>query len=763
MSGTSRPGGSVSGAAATAPRQRATDGCTISKLLIASQLNSPPAYLAVLWGLLFAISGFGGDAREAAAHPVQSDDIRIDGILDEPVWREHPSIGEFVQVEPQEGAPPTEPTQIRLLYDEDTLYIGIFCHDSSPETILATKMSRDARLFSDDNIEILLDTFHDGRNAYFFQTNPNGAMVDGRITENSFPNIEWDGIWLVRAAVVDDGWTAEFAIPFKTLAFRPGDNSWGFNASRRLARIREESRWASASLDIRFTQVSRAGSIEGLQGLSQGAGLDIKPYGLLGYTRDAEAQDQSRILANAGVDIFYRVTNNLISSTTVNTDFAETEVDTRQVNLTRFSLFFPEKRAFFLEDAGVFEFGILDGGGGGRRRAPDLIPFFSRRIGLVEDEVIPLRFGQKLTGKVGRFDVGALYTMTGETDTLGRQNLFIARTKANFLRESYVGAIVTHGDPTGEADNSLIGVDLKLATSNLWNTGKILRMTAYGTKTQTPGLEGRDTAYGFETSYPNDFFDASYQWQTVGENYNPMLGHVRRAGVRKNSVRTNVNPRPEIWNIRQVRIGFELTHFYNLVHQATETRALEITPFRFELNDGQRFQYEVQPSFERLFEPFEIRDDIAIPTGDYSFTMHRLSYRTASNRMWQFDADYQFGSFFGGDSKELSTEFEWGNAHISTQFELQQYWVRLQQGDFNTRLALFRFDYSFNPLMTLSNNIQYDTDSGNIGVQSRLRWIIKPGNEVFLVLNHSWQESVLNRFEPLQTDIRAKLNYTFRF
>ncbi len=310
-----------------------------------------------------------GDARTAAAIRISSGDVRVDGILDEPIWSEHPDIGAFVQVEPFPGQPPTEPTRVWVAYDSDTLFLAVHCYDSSPQRILATQMSRDARLFGDDNFEFLLDTFGDGRGAYYFQTNPLGAMVDGRISENSFPNTNWDGIWMVKAAIVDDGWTAEFEIPFKTLGFRPNLDTWGFNAGRRLARVREESRWASASLDIRFNQVSMAGQITGLEGMSQGIGLDIKPYGLIGYNRDMEAEKRTHILRDGGADIQYRITANLVSSTTFNTDFAETEVDTRQVNLTRFDVFFPEKRAFFLEDAGIFDFGLTGSGRGFRMRA----------------------------------------------------------------------------------------------------------------------------------------------------------------------------------------------------------------------------------------------------------------------------------------------------------------------------------------------------------------------------------------------------------
>ncbi len=692
-----------------------------------------------------------------------TEQIRIDGILNEAVWREGPTIGELVQTEPRPGEPPSEPTEIRLSFDQQALYIAVYCLDSLPEALVAKQMSRDARLFSDDNIEILIDTFHDRRNAYFFSTNPIGAMVDGRITENRREDTNWDGIWNVETRVVDDGWIAEFEIPFKTLAFHPNNDIWGFNVSRQLGRLRESSRWASPSLDIEFTQVSMAGAIDGLFDMTQGIGLDIKPYGLVGFSRDIEGAGRTRVPADVGGDVFYRVTANLMSSTTFNTDFAETEVDTRQVNLTRFSLFFPEKRTFFLEDAGIFEFGISGRGGGFRRRAPDIIPFFSRRIGLVDDQPVPIRVGQKLTGKVGVFDVGLMDVVTGDSPEAAGQNLFVGRTKANFWSQSYVGALLTHGEASGETDNNLVGVDMKLATADFLKSGKNLELTTYGSKTSTPELRGNDMAYGVQVSYPNDLVSATYQWQQIGENYQPALGYVRRSGVRKNFLRASLRPRPERWNIRQVQFTVDFAQYYNLAHRDVETRTLQITPFELEFDGGERFEYRVTPTLETLFEPFEIRDDISIPVGDYSFVNNRLSYRSPGNKPWQYDIEYQFGSFFTGSTDELSTELNWRNANITASFELQQVWVRLREGNFNTQLALFRFDYSFSPLTTLSNFVQYDADSENVGLQSRLRWILKPGNEIFLVLNHSWQRSFLDRFESLHTDVRAKVSYTIRF
>ena len=710
----------------------------------------------------FQFSLFAGSARVASAYPFSSEDIRIDGLLSESVWDEVPPIGEFVQVEPRSGAPPTQSTEVRVAYSRDALYIGVRCLDDQPRKILATNMSRDARLFSDDTIEILIDTFNDGRNAFYFQTNPLGILVDGRITENRFPDNNWDGIWYVRSQVLEEGWSAEFQIPFKTLSFQAKNDTWGFNVERRVGRTRERSRWASPSLDIRFHSVAMAGAIEGLYGFTQGVGLDIKPYGLAGYSRDLEEEDTSRPLRDGGVDIFYRVTSNLTSSTTVNTDFAETEADARQVNLTRFSLFFPEKRSFFLEDAGIFDFGIASStvGGGGT----DMLPFFSRTIGLVDNEPVPIRFGQKLTGKVGRFDVGLLDVMTGATGTVARQNLFVGRAKTNFWSQSYFGALITNGEPTGERDNSLLGLDMKLATANFLKTNKNFAVSLYGAKTWTPEVEGKDTAYGFKVEYPNDLVSASLEWLNMGQNYNPALGYVQRdGGLRKTSVKSGLNPRPEAWGIRQLGFSFAFTRYQNLTFGEDETRNIEITPLELSFDSGSRFEYQISPTFERLIEPFDIRNDISIPAGDYSFNAQQLSYLSAFNRSWRYRVDYEFGSFYTGNSKQLRTEFVWDSSKMGASFDLRQYWVRLREGNFTTRLALMRINYSFSPLITLSNFVQYDTDSRNIGLQSRLRWIVRPGNEVYLVLNHAWQEDALDRFASIRTDVRAKLSYTFRF
>jgi hypothetical protein len=712
--------------------------------------------LSALPGLLLILSPtWSADTRRTTAVRT-SEKIRIDGVLDEDVWKHSATIGEFIPVL-FPGRPPTEPTEVRVAYNDQSLYIAVRCFDSSPKTIFASTLTRDASFWTDDDIEIVLDTFHDHRNAYFFAVNSAGAMTDGKIVENYNNDINWDGIWYAKTRIDEQGWTAEFEIPFKTMAFKPGAGTWGFNVERTVARINEESRWEAARADASVNTLSRAGDLEGLEGMSQGLGLTIKPYGLLGVNRDIARFDPVKPVREGGADIFYRITSNLLSSTTINTDFAETEVDTRQVNLTRFPLLFPEKRDFFLEDAGVFQFGLPT-------NASALIPFFSRRIGLVEGETTPILLGEKLTGNVGRLMLGILDVKTRDSDVAPGRNFVISRARYGFWKQSYVGGIFTNGDPTGHTDNSLAGADMSLATSNIFGSGENFDLSMFGAKTNTPDVRSRDFAYGAQARYPNDLVNLGYSWQAIGENFNPQLGYVRRRGVRISSLTSKLGPRPQVWNLRQVTFGFNFDNYYSTVHNAVESRYYTFTPLGLSFHTGQRLQYNLTSNFERLFQPFGIHKGITLPQGDYSFIQHAVSFRSSSNRPLTYSIEYDKGAFYSGDSDQLIGTLSWRkSAHLTTGFELRQYWVRLKEGDFNTSLAIFRFNYSFNSRLHLTNFVQYDTDTRNVGWQSRLYWIIQPGNEVYVVFNHEWQENPLDRFEAVRSDARVKLNYTFRF
>jgi hypothetical protein len=691
--------------------------------------------------------------------------IRVDGVLDEEVWRANKPIGPFTQAEPDEGQPPREPTDVWLAHDDRALYIAVWSHDREPDKIFTTTKARDARPYDDDSLEIVIDTFLDRRNGYYFQLNAAGSLSDGRIVENRLTDVSWDGIWDARTRIDADGWVAEIEIPFRTVSFKPDSTSWGFNIERTIARYNEESRWAGAVLDSTIHAVSRCGVIEGLEGLTQGIGLDVKPYALLGVNRDLTRVDHLKLAREAGADVFYRITANLLSSTTVNTDFAETEVDTRQVNLTRFPTLYPEKRAFFLEEAGVFQFGLPSS-------SSSLIPFFSRRIGLVGGGTVPILVGEKLTGKVGRLEMGFLDVATrdsggdaGAPEILGR-NFTVGRVKYSLGgRQSYVGAIVTHGEPTGKTDDALYGVDMSIATSNFLRSRKNFDFTLYGLKTRTPGVDSRDYSYGAQVRYPNDRINLSYSWQDIGENFDPRLGYVRRRGVTVNSALAQYRPRTQNNRfVRQATFSFGFDDYYNTRLDNTESRSYSVSPFSLLFHGGERLSYTVTHEFERLFEPFHIHDGIAIPTGGYSHLRHTVSLTGPTNKVISYSFSFDKGGFYSGRSDQLVAGLTWKkSASLTTSVEIREYWVRLAEGEFHTTLALVRFNYFFTPKISLTNFVQYDTDSANVGLQSRLRWILKAGQEIYVVFNHQWQEDALDRFRSLTGDLRAKVNYTVRF
>ena len=397
------------------------------------------------------------DPVRSAVVTAVSSEIVIDGSLDEAPWRQAPKIGDLVQRIPVAGAVPTERTEVTLLYDEDNLYIGVMCYDAEPRRVLASQMARDASLNGDDRLGIVLDTFRDQSNAFHFATNPAGAMVDGLVFANGETNDDWDGIWIVRTARTDEGWSAEFAIPFKTLSFPAGETVWGFNITRTIQRKLEENRWTGARFQTQFFQISEAGEITNLEGLAQGVGLDVRPFIARGWPRRDTGGET--VAGKPGLDLFYNITPSLKLSVTANTDFGETEVDARQINLTRFSIFFPEKRTFFLQDAGVFNFATtgIDPPGGIPGTGAEIFPFFSRKIGLLGGQEVPIDYGAKLTGRVGRTEIGMLDVRTRDVTNVDAGNLSVGRVKQNFLEQSYVGAILTSGDPASAFSSSTVG------------------------------------------------------------------------------------------------------------------------------------------------------------------------------------------------------------------------------------------------------------------------------------------------------------------
>ena len=708
--------------------------------------------------------------------------IVIDGSLDETPWRRSPKIGELVQRIPQAGARPTERTEVTLLYDKDNLYIGVMCYDSEPDRVNASQMARDAMLNPDDRLSIILDTFRDQSNAFHFSTNPNGALVDGLIFANGETNDDWDAIWIVRTERSDEGWSAEFSIPFKSLSFPSGETVWGFNISRIIQRKLEEVRWTGARFQTQFFQVSEAGEITNLEGLEQGVGLDVRPFIAQRWLHEGVTGNDV-VRGKPGLDLFYNLTPSLRLSTTVNTDFGETEVDARQINLTRFSIFFPEKRSFFLQDAGVFNFATtgIDQPGGIPNTGAEIFPFFSRRIGLLRGQEVPIDYGVKLTGKAARTEIGVLNVRTREVPGVDANNLFVGRFRQNFLEQSYVGAIFTGGDPARQSSggafdapvsssiSSTMGVDMRLATSNFLGTNRNMVFNAWGLKSNKEGISDKNASYGFGAHYANDKFQGQIMWREIQENFDPELGFVQRRNVRMLRVGASFNPRLKPSSgIQQMFHDVFYTRFTRLDNGLVETEKFYFTLVDWHLTSGDSLHslFDLNPTFERLFEPFEISPGVVLPAGEYRFMPMRIFFTSAQKRKFQGSIGLTFGNFWSGTAKTVQTGLRYQlPPKFSISLNSNQTFAQLPEGNFIARIFSTQINYAVSPFLSFSNLVQFDNRSGNLGLQSRVRWTLKPGNDVFFIFGQGWIQELGGFYDFRQQDSRlaTKLQYTFRF
>ncbi len=722
-------------------------------------------------GALLQELGLSEQPRSAIVTEITSE-ITVDGSLDELAWQNAPKIGELTQREPNNGERPTERTEVTLLRDQNYLYIGVMCYDSAPDAIIGTQMARDANLNSDDRIEILLDTYRDQRNAFYFATNPAGALVDGLLFANGQSNMDWDAIWDVRIQRTDQGWSAEFAIPFKSLAFASGGTDWGFNIARRIQRKLEDDRWSGARLETPFLQVSEAGEITNLDGITQGIGLDIRPF-TSGRWLHTNANGNDTITGRPGLDLFYNITPNLKISATANTDFGETEVDTRQINLSRFSLFFPEKRTFFLEDAGVFAFSDTS------VREPGFLaptrfevnPFFSRRIGLLSGTEVPIDFGTKFTGKVGRTDIGVLDVRTRDLPGLPSKNFFVGRMKVNLLEQSYIGGIFTNGNPALPVSSQTFGADLRLATSQFLGNSKNLIFNAFGLKSRNEGVSDRDLSYGVSVDYPNDLIEMEFTWRDVQENFRPSLGRVGRRNLRLLRIGGRYNPRPkEFLGLQQMFMGAFYNRFTRLDNGEVESWNLHFPgPIDWHFRSGDSLHRLFWPSikYERLFAPFEIFPGVTLPPGEYRFTrLSIFNVSSASKRRLQASFLWGIGNYWSGSADEVNVSLSYKiPPWFTISFSANQTFARLPEGNFVARILTWRANYAPTPFLSFSNLIQYDNKSRNLGWQSRARWTLRPGNDLFFVFSQGWIQNPEEdyRFSAQESKVSAKLQYTFRY
>ena len=710
----------------------------------------------------------------------EGESIVVDGSPAEPAWQRAVPATDFRQRDPDNGSPATEKTEVRVVFDEDRLILGVTCFDSDPAKLLGNQMQRDQPFSADDRFMWAIDPFLDGRSGYFFEINPSGAMGDGLITGptggggfGGDMDKAWDGIWIARVRRTDAGWTAEVEIPFKTLNFDPATTAWGANFQRTVRRKNEESLWTGWRRDEGLTRMSNAGRVEGISGISQGIGLDLKPY-LLGAASNAPGRGVPATSGDVdiGLDAFYNVTPALKANFTVNTDFAETEVDERRTNLTRFPLFFPEKREFFLDGANFFSFPTGDDS-----------PFFSRRIGLTGGEPQPIVYGAKLIGQAGKQDVGFLHVMTskeavavtGAPFEQKGEDFTVARVKRRFGSQSSLGVLYTRRAPRESIvdPRHTVAADLTLATPSFVGD-TVLDSGVWYIHTTTPGFLNEDgdrppaggsDAYGWHANVDKDPWGASISFHEYQAAYDAAVGFTPRRNYRQWNPEAGWQPR---LNDHRVIRGFQFEAQMNLnlnLENQLVDRNIHLTPFQVEFHSGDQVRLDIFTQTDQLDEDFEISDGVILPVGNrYSWTRYQIEAESAEQRKVAGSIEYSFGDFWSGTRWELIVGLTVRpRPGLFLRLESEYNDVDLPEGSFTTRLYRVDARTQFNPWVSLSSNIQYDSESREVGWQLRFRWIQKPGNDFFVIWTQNWLDENRLGFRPLDRRGAAKIVRTIRF
>ena len=680
----------------------------------------------------------------------------IDGIVDEKVWDEAFAVDEFYQREPYEGQPASKKTIFYTCYDANNIYFAVKCWDD-PDKITAKEMARDVSLGKDDRIQIIIDTYLDKRNGYWFQVGPRGSIGDALVSGNgNILNKEWDGLWTGKAKITDWGWECELAIPFKTMGFNKESTQWGIKFIRNIVNSLETDYWPVANLNAHKFQVSDAGILDGIEDITQGIGLDISPYLVTGLnTKKGEKADPK---LTGGVDLFYQITPGLKSSLTINTDFAETEVDDRQINLTRFSLHYPEKRDFFLDGASHFKFGI-----DADDRSPvskSVIPFFSRRMGLdSKGGPIPINVGAKLTGQVDDWNVGMMYINDARDTSIN--NFSVARVTRNIGKQSSVGLIGTYGNALDNERNLVVGADMNLSTSK-FQKNKNASFILFGLKSNTKELEGNDVSWGTQIVYPNDLINARLGYHQIGKNFVAGMGFVPRTNIDESYGELMFGPRPNKWGVMQIEFGGSFNHISNLETHDLETREFEIQPLGIRFLSGEEIKYSLVSQYESLTEDFNIFEDFVIPKGTYEWWQQKIELETKGARNVWGEASYRFGDFYNGKRNDIKILVNW---KVAVPFflggSLTQNNITLPDGKFTANIYQVNANILFSPNLTLYNYLQYDNASNSAGWQARFQWIIKPGNEIILAWTSNFNKPD-NAFIMDESAVRLKLKYNIR-
>jgi hypothetical protein len=659
---------------------------------------------------------------------------------------------------PVTGAAATERTVVRILYDQDNLYFGIYAYDSSPEDIIVRAMSRDGQLGTGETVRIILDPGMTRRNGFTFQVGPSGGRIDAIIQNNSDSLDEWDVIWATQARVVQDGWIVEIAIPFRSLTYERDAADWGLELTRQIRHKNETVRWSNYSPNIDFTDISGAGTLRGITDINEGVGLDVQIYGLGRIQRDWHLPgDEFSISGTAGGTAFYRITPSFTGTLTVNPDFSDAPLDARQINTTRFSLFLPETRDFFLQDAPAFEFGGINFSEENNGR-----PFFSRNIGLVRGNAVSIITGGKLSGEYGGFGIGALSVLTDEFNGTDGQILSAARITRPVLGESKLGFIATHGDPTGRTTNTVLGGDFQYRNSNFLGDYVFLADAYY--ERSFSSTEGEDDSYGIAFEFPNEPWSGELEAREIGSAYTPALGFANRTGIREYGGDLAYTLRFAEGFLREVSLEAEGEIVTDL-NNRTEDREIEMG-FNLETQAGDGIGFDVASSFELVPEPFDIEDILVVPAGAYTATDFGLNLNTSGNRVLQLGVNVECCEFYSGDGWEFEVEL---NFRPNQYFEFEPSWeatyIDLPTGSLDIHVFSLDALVNFTPDMQLAAQLQYDNISKAFGFLARYRWEFRPGSELFVGFGQSGEfaDEGLSGLEMQRSTLLVRLGHTFRF
>jgi hypothetical protein len=691
----------------------------------------------------------------------------LDGILDDDAWAFATIIDDLHEVRPDEFTEPSERSLIYVVYTREALYVAARFFDSEPDKISAQVLRQGDFSFGEDSFDVMLDPFNNGRSGYIFDLTANAVRNQALFENVTKENWSWDGIWHGATSIDDKGWIAEIEIPFKTLSFDPANDTWGINFARYIGRKSEQIGWLSTN---RKQDPSLFGEVAGMKGMDQGIGLDVVPSVRVGQSKNFESGATSDS-AEPAVDIFYKLTPALTAALTFNTDFSGTGVDARQINLTRFGLFFRERRSFFLQDTDIFEFGGLGSGGFQDNSTISRVekesgrPFFSRRIGLAgSGEAVDILGGGKLTGRLGEWDIGILGIRQDEYQTLDASDLFVARLSRNVLEESSIGVILTDGDPLSDFDSSLAGVDFRYLNSRL-ASGGTLEGSLWYQQSDAEGVSDDNAAFGISLRMPNaEGLRAGISYKELQRNYYPALGFVNRVNVRDLAAELGYTWYPQSGMFREVFSGVDYQRIETiegeLQSQVVTLRALELNN-----NYGDRIEIHYQLLDEFLDAPFTISEGVTLPVGDYSWNQYCVSASSGEYRKVTARASYCGGEFYDGTLSTPGLSLVWRpNSHfkISAGYHLSD--IELPYGDFMTRLASLRADIAFNTTWYWENFVQYDNVTYGMGLNSILRWIPRAGREMVLVVNREFIDYTRDRtFTSVTGDITFKFSYTFRF